>query len=103
MDNEIQTIICTAFAKYTWEDIRAKLGDTDRLFFLKKPFDSIEIIQLACSLCKKWNINHMHRLESHAQYTSSAPSTSTDTMSRLNDAMNILSKLNNKLKENQND
>lgn len=57
LDNDIQIVICTAYAKYTWEDILERFGDTDRLFILKKPFDNIEIMQLACSLTKKWNLH----------------------------------------------
>lgn len=96
IDREIQTVICTAFAKYTWEDIHLKFGDSDRLFVLKKPFDNIEIIQLACALSKKWNMQH---LRSTYEPTTTTPQTSNTTMKRLDDAMNILSKLNSKLKQ----
>lgn len=57
MDPAIQIVICTAYAKYSWEDLSERFGDTDRLFILKKPFDNLEVIQLACSLAKKWNLN----------------------------------------------
>lgn len=57
LDNDIQIVICTAYAKYTWEDIRRKLGFKDSLFILKKPFDRMEVLQLACALTKKWS-NH---------------------------------------------
>jgi CheY-like chemotaxis protein len=57
IDPNIQTVICTAYAKYDWDDLMRIFGDTDRLFILKKPFDKIEVIQLASSLTKKWNMN----------------------------------------------
>lgn len=57
-DFAIQIIICTAYTKYSWEDIVNLLGKTDRLFVLKKPFDSSEITKLACQLTKKWNLNN---------------------------------------------
>lgn len=100
IDKEIQTVICTAYAKYTWEDLRKKFGDTDRLFVLKKPFDNLEIIQLACSLCKKWNLHKLQKPHQHASVAteSTASKAHNNTMDRLNDAMNILSNLNNKLK-----
>ncbi len=54
-DPYIQTVICTAYANYSWEDITKILGSSDRLFILKKPFDTIEILQLACCLSSKWS------------------------------------------------
>ena len=33
-----------------------KLGGSDRLVILKKPFDSIEVLQLANSLTRKWQL-----------------------------------------------
>lgn len=70
LDPEIQIVICTAYSKYSWEEIFDKLGETDRLFILKKPFDQLEIINLACSLTKKWNLTHM--LEANTAVTSKA-------------------------------
>jgi CheY-like chemotaxis protein len=57
LDPEIQIVICTAYAKYNWEDLTKLFGNTDRLFILKKPFDNLEVIQLACSLTQKWSMN----------------------------------------------
>ncbi len=57
LDPDIQIVICTAYAKHTWQDLLERFGETDRLFILKKPFDNIEIVQLACSLTKKWNLH----------------------------------------------
>lgn len=58
IDPNIQIVICTAYAKYSWEDLINRFGETDSLFILKKPFDTIEVIQLACSLTKKWNLKN---------------------------------------------
>src|ERR1041385_2525038 len=55
-DPELQVVICTAFSDYSWEDILKKLGRTDKLLILKKPFDSIEARQFACSLTEKWSL-----------------------------------------------
>lgn len=57
VDDQIQTVICTAYSDYTWEDIFAKFGETDRLFILKKPFDNIEVRQIVSTLVKKWLLN----------------------------------------------
>ena len=52
-----EVIICTAYSDYSWDEIVNKLGTTDRLLFLKKPFYSIEVKQIALALIKKWNLN----------------------------------------------
>lgn len=54
IDPRIQAVICTAFADYRWEDLARRLGQSDKLLILKKPFDHIEAFQLACTLSEKW-------------------------------------------------
>ena len=56
IDPRIQMVICTAYADYSQEDLIYKLGQTDKLLVLKKPFDSIEVTQLAITLTEKWNL-----------------------------------------------
>jgi two-component system, sensor histidine kinase and response regulator len=56
VDPDLQVVICTAHSDYTWSDLLAKLGATDRLVILKKPFDTIEVLQLANALTEKWNL-----------------------------------------------
>jgi len=56
VDPEIQVVICTAFSDHPWHRITARLGQTDRLLILRKPFDAIEVEQLASSLTHKWNL-----------------------------------------------
>ncbi len=51
---EIQVVLCTAYSDYSWEDIVRKLGESDNLVILKKPFDNVEVLQLAHALTKKW-------------------------------------------------
>lgn len=50
----VQVVICTAFADYSWEDLVRRLGQTDKLLVLKKPFDHIEVMLLASTLTEKW-------------------------------------------------
>jgi CheY-like chemotaxis protein len=54
IDSRIQVVICTAFADYHWEDLARRLGQSDKLLILKKPFDHIEAFQLASTLSEKW-------------------------------------------------
>jgi EAL domain-containing protein (putative c-di-GMP-specific phosphodiesterase class I)/DNA-binding NarL/FixJ family response regulator len=53
-DPDLQVVICTAFSDYSWEQVLTKLGRSDRLMILKKPFDTIEVLQLAHVLSQKW-------------------------------------------------
>ena len=53
---DLQVVVCTAYSDYSWEEMVAKLGHTDRLVILKKPFDNIEALQLASALTEKWRL-----------------------------------------------
>ncbi|MEX1023877.1 MAG: response regulator [Planctomycetota bacterium] len=53
-DDDLQTVICTAYSDYSFEDIVEALGQSDRLLILKKPFDPMEVRQLAEALSAKW-------------------------------------------------
>ena len=41
---------------YSFEEIVDALGASDRLLILKKPFDPVEVRQLAVALTEKWNL-----------------------------------------------
>ncbi len=56
VDPDVQVVICTAYSDYSWDEMTSKLGRSDRLLILKKPFDTIEVIQLAHSLTAKWSL-----------------------------------------------
>jgi len=58
---EIQIVICTAYSDYSLEEIVRKLGKTDNLLVLKKPFDSVEVLQLAYALTQKWSATRQAR------------------------------------------
>lgn len=60
----IEMVICTAYSDYSWEKILQKVGTTDQLMFLRKPFDVISVKQMALALTKKWNLGRKAR-----QYT----------------------------------
>jgi len=54
---EVQIILCTAYADYSWEDIQRSFGRTDHLLYVKKPFISVSIRQMAQTLTTKWALN----------------------------------------------
>jgi signal transduction histidine kinase len=60
-DPDIQIVICTAYSDYSWDKIIEKLGQSDRLVILKKPFDSIEVLQMAHALTEKWELGQRAR------------------------------------------
>ena len=56
LDPSIQIVICSAYSDHSWEEISHELGHPDNLLILKKPFEVIEIKQLAVSLTTKWEL-----------------------------------------------
>ena len=85
-DPHLQIVICTAFSDYSWDEIRLRLRQIENFLILKKPFDIIEVRQLACSLTEKWLLarelrGRMSSLEQMVE----------DRTSRLRDALSIVS------------
>lgn len=58
---DLQIVLCTAFTDYSWTQIITRLGKTDQLLILKKPFDKIEVRQLARALTEKWRLSRQVR------------------------------------------
>ncbi len=55
---DLQVVICTAYSDYSWAEMIHQIGKTDSLVILKKPFDPIEVLQLAHALTEKWLLSH---------------------------------------------
>jgi len=55
-DPDLQIVICTAYSDYSWEEMMEVIGSPHRLLILKKPFDTIELLQLAHALTEKWSL-----------------------------------------------
>jgi two-component system NtrC family sensor kinase len=55
-DPDLQVVICTAYSDTSWEEVLRRLAAHDRLLILKKPFDNIEVRQLAQALTTKWQM-----------------------------------------------
>jgi signal transduction histidine kinase len=60
--SDLQVVICTAYSDYSWEQMLQKLGYSDRLVILKKPFDCIEVLQLAILMTEKWRLYQQAQL-----------------------------------------
>ncbi len=61
VDPDLEMVICTAFSDYSWDETVRRLGRTDRLLVVKKPFDTIEVLQVANALTEKWNLQRQVR------------------------------------------
>lgn len=74
VDPEIQVVLSTAYADYSWHEIQRELGNTDSMLILKKPFDNVEVLQIAHTLTRKWELNRevegrLHALAFYDQLT----------------------------------
>ncbi|NWB27672.1 putative bifunctional diguanylate cyclase/phosphodiesterase [Pseudomonas gingeri] len=56
VDPKLQIALCTAYSDYSLEEMNERVDMGDRLLILKKPFDAIEIRQLASALTAKWQM-----------------------------------------------
>lgn len=98
VDPDIQCVICTAYTKYGWEDIVGQLGHSDQLFILKKPFDNIEILQLASSLTKRWALNRQLKASLKIK-NERAKGDMEQSANAFQDAVDALAAVNKKLKD----
>jgi diguanylate cyclase (GGDEF)-like protein len=54
VDPYIQVVICSAHSDYDWIEVLGRLGHSDQLLVLRKPFEPIEVLQCAAALSRKW-------------------------------------------------
>jgi CheY-like chemotaxis protein len=54
VDPELEIVICTAFVDLLRDRFFQRLEHSDKLLILRKPFDNIEVWQLASVLTRKW-------------------------------------------------
>ena len=52
---DLHIVLCTAFSSYSFEEIQ-NVGRTDQVVVLKKPFDAIEVLQMANVFSEKWQL-----------------------------------------------
>jgi PAS domain S-box-containing protein len=61
-DPGLQIVMCTAYSDYSWGEMVNRLGHSDNLVVLRKPFDNMEVLQLAHALTRKWLLAREVRL-----------------------------------------
>ena len=60
---DLQVVICTAYSDYSWSRMTSRLQHRDRLVILKKPFDAVEVLQLASAMTEKWRLLQQSKLK----------------------------------------
>ncbi len=70
---DLEIVLCTAHAIYSWQEILAKIPRRDQLMILRKPFDAIEVRQLAACLTEKTRrgreiVARMQELEARVEH-----------------------------------
>lgn len=93
-DPHVQLVICSAYSDYSWREIIERVGHTDRLLILKKPFDQAEVYQIAVALSEKWHAEKRTRdlleeLEKKVQDRTEQLSTANDTLNSLNSELQV--------------
>jgi diguanylate cyclase len=82
IDPQLQIVICSAHSDYEWKDLSRRLGRTDRLLVLKKPFEPVEVLQCASALSRKW-LNE-RALRSHVESLEHVVSARTEKLEAAN-------------------
>ena len=55
---QLQAVVCTAYSDYSWDEMIHRIGKSHNMVVLKKPFDNIEVLQLAHAMTEKWNLSY---------------------------------------------
>jgi two-component system cell cycle sensor histidine kinase/response regulator CckA len=58
---DLEVVICTAYSDYSLDQMLTRVRNKEQLVILKKPFETIEVLQLANALTGKWRL----RQEAH--------------------------------------
>lgn len=56
---DLQFVFCTAYSDYSWQEILDRVGRNDNFVIIKKPFDNVEVQQMAQTLARKWLLTRM--------------------------------------------
>jgi two-component system NtrC family sensor kinase len=65
IDPNIQMVLCSAYSDYSWEEIVQKLGVSDKLLLLRKPFDPNSVKQLTLATTSRWHHERLARQRLH--------------------------------------
>ncbi len=85
VDPSVQVVICTAYSDYSWAEISERLGRSENLLILKKPFDSAEVAQFASALTQKWVLGRQAALKT--EELEEKVKERTDDLTRINEQL----------------
>jgi len=88
VDPDLQIVVCTAYSDYSRDQMIKKLGRSDKLLILKKPFDNIEALQLVAALTEKWQLTQQVR--NHVQELEATVSRRTEQLSKSEDRYRLI-------------
>ncbi|MFL5346122.1 MAG: ATP-binding protein [Hyalangium sp.] len=102
-DEDLQVVLCSAYADYSWEEVAQRLGVNQRLLILRKPFDNIEVRQMAHALAQKWDLSRQSRRreEELAQAVAARTQELQATNARLRQEMEDRARLEARLAQSQ--
>jgi PAS domain S-box-containing protein len=95
---DLQVVFCTAYAECSWDEVLERLNPRDRLLILKKPFDTIEVLQMANSLTEKWRLLQQSKLKMEdldrlvKERTADLERSRLDAMSMMEEAVRVREK-----------
>ena len=61
VDPHLQIVISSAYSDHTWSELVDSLSKPSQWLLLRKPFDSVEVSQLALALTQKWDLERQSR------------------------------------------
>lgn len=84
---ELPVVICTAYSDYSWRDMMARLGYADNLVVLRKPFEAVEVQQLAHSFTRKWLL--ARQVRAHIEELDNLVAARTRSLQTANEALQL--------------
>lgn len=63
VDPDLPIVLCTAYTDYSWDEISEQLNRSEQLLILKKPFDNLELRQLAHAQSERRRLATMANLK----------------------------------------
>ena len=82
---ELPVVICTAYSDYSWSEMISKLGHSDNLVILRKPFEAVEVLQLAHSFTRKWLL--ARQIRTHIEELDGLVQSRTRNLQETNEAL----------------
>ena len=65
-DRNLHVVLCTGCSE-SWQEIDARLGRSDQLLILKKPFDAAEVSQMAAAMTRKRQLQRLQHSDMRHQ------------------------------------